>query len=52
MCKDENRRVIHAFSCSQDQTVLTDAWNDVELLVDLLVHGGGDNADPGEGVGN
>lgn len=32
--------------------LLTDARNDVELVVDLLVHGGGDDADSGEGVGH
>lgn len=31
---------------------LTDARNDVELVVDLLVHGGADDADSGEGVGH
>lgn len=34
------------------EDVLTDARNDVELVVDLLVHGGGDDADSGEGVGH
>ena len=29
---------------------LTDARDDVELLVDLLVHGRGNDADPREGV--
>lgn len=31
---------------------LTDAWNDVELVVDLLVHRCGDDADFREGVGH
>lgn len=37
---------------SWNTDVLTDARNDVELVVDLLVHGGGDDADSGEGVGH
>lgn len=32
--------------------LLTDAGDDVELVVDLLVHGGGDDADLREGVGH
>lgn len=32
--------------------ILTDAWYDVELVVDLLVYGSGDDADFGEGVGH
>lgn len=32
--------------------MLTDAGDDVELVVDLLVHGRGDDADLREGVGH
>lgn len=32
--------------------VLTDAWYDVELVVDLLVYGGGDDPNFREGVGH
>lgn len=37
---------------SKRRGLLTDAWYDMELLVDLLVHGGGDDADFREGVGH
>lgn len=39
-------------SCSLQIPVLTNAWYDVELVVDLLVHSGGDDADFGEGIGH
>lgn len=32
--------------------LLTNSWNDVELVVDLLIHGGGDDADFRESVGH
>lgn len=35
-----------------NRNLLTDARYDVELVVDLLVHGGGDDADFREGVGH
>lgn len=37
---------------SGKRKLLTDAWYDVELVVDLLVHGGGDDPDFREGIGH
>lgn len=37
---------------SGNTKILTNARDDVELVVDLLVHGGADDADAGEGVGD
>lgn len=37
--------------CFRGGNSLTDAWDDVELIVDLLVHGCGDDAHLGKGVG-
>lgn len=35
-----------------NQRALTNPWNDVKLIVDILVHRSGDDAHPGKGVGH
>lgn len=40
------------FRGSEQVQLLTDSWNDVELVVDLFVHSGGDDADFRESVGH
>lgn len=42
----------YKFRCGEKKNLLTDAWYDVELVVDLLVHGRGDDADFREGIGH
>lgn len=35
-----------------NQRALTNPWNDVELIIDILVHGSGDDAHLGKCVGH